>query len=681
LKLSSTAKLNLFYFALAIAAGASIYLTVSDPAAERREPPRGFVRAAGIRFLVDGEPFRFAGANVAVMYRDEDRALMPETLRHAAQMGVRVVRVWANGEGRAEDGVMSVGVDREDWPRAHPFRPAPGVWNEEAFVQLDRVLAEAARNHLRVQLTLANWWRDTGGVTQYLRWAGVREAADDAYPYGVNEERAVEFYSNETTRRLYREHVEKIATRRNTVTGIIYRDDPTIFSYELMNEAQAPSGRWAERRAWMAEMSAFVKSLDPNHLITSGSWGYRSAMERRAWLEEQRIATLDYCDVHNYPRDDHDTFVTSPQTLAEFIENRAAAAFSINKPLVLGEFGMNTGGYEGVSQTDWFRALFDAARRAGASGAIFWILTPDPRRGYGITYTTTRDEDVRAEIARGAQALATRADAAPPAELLKAGQHLVPRQFAFTRAADDPLAIPKIGTLTDDARSKDDERSKSSDANATRSSNNGNDLNNARSSNNTRNANAASNANGASDANAASSSNGVSNANDASRSRAANGAKGVLLYRFMPDAAARGRFEKIGGGEGFVWGAGIGFFEYVVPARADRRRVGEIVVRAHLQPVLPTDAHGRFKATRVTLFVNDTDCGSRLITVEQPPGALIQEWRVKSWLPRISAARGRALSVRFVVGVNADLPFGINISNFPEGYDAGDTKPVEVEVR
>ncbi|MDT7541858.1 MAG: mannan endo,4-beta-mannosidase [Acidobacteriota bacterium] len=636
MRLSAPAKLSLFYFALALVVGASIFLSVNDPRAARRGPPSGFVHTAGTRFIVDGEPFRYAGANVAVMYRDEDRALMPQTLRHAAQLGLKVIRVWANGEGRAEDGVTSIGGDRADWPRTHAFRPAPDEWNEEAFVHLDRVLAEAARNHLRVQLTLSNWWRDTGGVTQYLRWAGVRDAVDDSAPYGVNAERASEFYTNDVTRRLYREHVEKIATRRNTVTGLLYRDDPAIFSYELMNEAQAPTGRWAERRAWVAEMSAYLKSLDANHMIESGSWGYRTAFERRAWLEEQKIKTLDYCDVHNYPRDDLDTFVTSPQSLAEFLKNRAAAAFSINKPLVVGEFGMGTEGYEGASQLDWFRAFFDAAQRAGASGASFWILTPDPRRGYGITYTTTRDEDLRAEIARSAQALAASSDFSPPASLLRAGQHLIPRQFEFTRADGDMEAKPKIEAVKDDAGSK-----------------------NANSSNDAKNANDASD---------------VKNAGDAKNPH-------TLLYRFKPQSAVRGRFEKLGGGEGYVWGAGVGFFEYVVPARADWRRVSEIVVRAHLQPVIPADARGRFHATRVTLFVNERDCGSRLVALEQSPDALIQEWHVDSLATRLAAARGRQLSIRFEVRVDADVPFGINISNFPEGYNAGETKPVEVELR
>ena len=130
-----------------------------------------FVRAQGTRFVVQGRPFRFVGANVSVMYRDEDRARMPETLARASQAGIRVVRVWASGEGGTND--VGPLADFADWPRTHPFRWAPDKWNEEALVHLDKVIAEAARNKLLVQLCLANWWRDTGGVTQYLRWAGI----------------------------------------------------------------------------------------------------------------------------------------------------------------------------------------------------------------------------------------------------------------------------------------------------------------------------------------------------------------------------------------------------------------------------------------------------------------------------------------------------------------------------
>src|SRR5919199_2906376 len=180
------------------------FLSVRSPAARMRATAPGIVTTRGTRFLLDGRAFRFVGANVAVMYKDEDRAAMPETLHQAALHGVKVVRVWASGEGTEETGVLSVGGDKADWPRRHPFRRAPNDWNEEAFVHLDRVLAEAARQGLRVQLTLTNWWRDTGGITQYLRWAGVTDAADDRAPFGINVERAMLFYTNERTRQLYR---------------------------------------------------------------------------------------------------------------------------------------------------------------------------------------------------------------------------------------------------------------------------------------------------------------------------------------------------------------------------------------------------------------------------------------------------------------------------------------------
>lgn len=593
----------LLLLAFTLVVGAAIFFAAQQGNVRAARP--GFVATRGAQFVIDNQPFRFVGANVSVMYREEDRTRMPETLRVAAADGVRVIRVWAYGEGGEESNVKSVGGDRNDWPRQHPFRRAPNEWNEEAFVHLDKVLAEAARNNLRVQLCLTNWWRDTGGVTQYLKWAGIEDAADDKKPYGINVDRAMVFYTNETTRRLYREHVEKIVTRRNTVTGTLYRDDPIIMGYELMNEAQAPTGRWGERRAWVAEMSAYIKSLDPDHLVTPGTWGYRSAAERREWLEEHRLPHIDFCDVHNYPRDDLDSYVESPQALREFIDNRAAASFSLNKPLVFGEFGMGPEGYKGISEVEWYRAFFEGTVQSGASGAMFWILTPDPHRGYGITYTTARDEAVRAEIRRAADLFAAQQNSSPPARLEDANQHLIPRQFAFKQPDNDPSTLPESANLDD----------------------------------------------------------------------------GGTLYLFKPEMATRGRFEKLGGGQGYIWGSGMGFFEYLVPGRENWRRVGKIVVRAHAQPALPWDAHPPVTATRVTLMINDTNCGSRLIPVEDPKHAVTQEWVVTSLGVRLRAARGLPLSIRFVVAPDADLPYGLNISNYPEGYSDKEVRPIQVEVR
>ncbi len=589
--------------ALAVIVGAAFLFSRGNMDSAGPAARRGFVQTSGSRFVIDGKPFRFVGANVAVMYRDEDRARMPETLAQAAQAGIRVVRVWAFGEGGPDD--IGPLADFADWPRHHPFRFRPGEWNEEAFVHLDKVIAEAQKNRLLVKLCLTNWWRDTGGVTQYLRWAGISDAANDRFPFGINPDRAMLFYTNETTRRLYREHLEKLVSRRNTITGMLYRDDPAIFGWELMNEAQAVTGRWDERRAWIAEMSAYLKSLDPNHVVTPGDWGYRTAAERREWLADHRLPHIDYCDVHHYPRPDVDSFVDSPKALQEFIDNRAAAAFSLSKPIVFGEFGMGPEGFQGFSQAEWFRAYLEGNVRAGSSGAMFWILTPDPERGYGVIYTSDRDRHLLSEVKRAAQMFESLRSAPPPERLTEARAHLIPRQFAWERQPGDPATLPEINVREDRS----------------------------------------------------------------------------ILYSFKPQMASKARFEKLGGEPGYIWGFGAGFLEYRVPEREDRRRVSQIIVRARIQPVVPIDARPADISTRVTLFVNGANCGSRLIPVEKSGQVLIQEWTVTGLFVRLRAMRGLPLTIRFEVTPRADWLYGVNISNWPEGFESGGATPVEVEVR
>src|SRR3989442_15886203 len=166
--------------ALALSVSAAVFLFRSKLDGERHPARPGFVQMHAGRFVIDGRPVRFVGANVAVMFRDEDRARMPETMRQAAQAGIKVVRVWAFGEGGPDD-VKPV-ADLNDWPRTFFFRKAPGQWNEQAFVGLDRTIAEAARNNLHVQLCLTNWWRDTGGGTLYFFSAGGQNPDTDHPP-------------------------------------------------------------------------------------------------------------------------------------------------------------------------------------------------------------------------------------------------------------------------------------------------------------------------------------------------------------------------------------------------------------------------------------------------------------------------------------------------------------------
>jgi mannan endo-1,4-beta-mannosidase len=100
-----------------IGSAAILFLLASSNRSD--SPGNKFVRLSNGRFVLDGKPFRFVGANVAVMYRDEDRQRMSETLKQAATSGIRVVRVWAFGEGGPND-VKPI-ADFADWPRTIHF--------------------------------------------------------------------------------------------------------------------------------------------------------------------------------------------------------------------------------------------------------------------------------------------------------------------------------------------------------------------------------------------------------------------------------------------------------------------------------------------------------------------------------------------------------------------------------
>src|SRR5437899_10900078 len=97
------ARKQLLLAASTLIAGAAVFFAIASWRLSMPRGRAGFVQTNGLRFVIDRKPFRFVGANVAVMYRDDDRAHMPETLPQAAQTGIRVVRLRPSGGGGPRD--------------------------------------------------------------------------------------------------------------------------------------------------------------------------------------------------------------------------------------------------------------------------------------------------------------------------------------------------------------------------------------------------------------------------------------------------------------------------------------------------------------------------------------------------------------------------------------------------
>ena len=365
-----------------------------------------FVRRSDHELTIDRKPFHFVGANLAVMHGSANRAATELVVQGAAHDGIRVGRGWAFGDGDA---------DAPAWQRdTFLFRAGPEGWVEAGPRQLDRVIAAAGRAGVRLVVTLANNWADYGGVPRYLRWAGLRDESAGG-PYGV----ADRFYGDPRMRALYRAHVERLVRRTNQITGVPYRDDPTILAWELMNESTVTTTAGAAaRRAWVTEMAHLIHGLDPHHLVTPGVSVYRTESERREWLAVCRLPDVDFCDAHLYPEDLLRN--REPALLEEAIDDVVQLAHYVaDKPLVLGEFGVHgdaDGNWEHQSRGYWMGRILERLRFDGAAGGIVWIYQAEGGvdRRHGISVGEVGAEGTRSAIRTAAAAPVLPDDAVNP---------------------------------------------------------------------------------------------------------------------------------------------------------------------------------------------------------------------------------------------------------------------------
>jgi mannan endo-1,4-beta-mannosidase len=342
-------------------AAIGLALVLAAPAAAQDE----LVRVDGTALVVNGEPFSFVGANVAVMHGPAHRAALETTLDAVVADGGRVVRFWALGEAPE---------DAPAWTDDFALWRGPHGSIAASFAHLDRVLEACRARGLFAIVVLANRWSDYGGLPQYLRWADVPFELDE---HGVLPELSLPlFFGSARARALYLAHVERIVGRTNERTGVAYRDDPTILAWELFNEISAPPRARAALVAVLEESAARVHALDPNHLVSAGHVGWELSRDERTFEAAISARGIDYADAHAYPA--AYGRVRALTEIDAWVAARVATARRAGRPLVFGEVGF-TATRPRVLGGDRARALdrfLRAARRAGAAGVLPWIYAP-----------------------------------------------------------------------------------------------------------------------------------------------------------------------------------------------------------------------------------------------------------------------------------------------------------------
>jgi mannan endo-1,4-beta-mannosidase len=378
--------------------------------------PSGFVSAEGIRLTLDGVPYRFTGAN---MY-------------YGAYLGAQAPLGNRDRLKRELDSLKALGVTNlrvlgasELSPLKNSLKPAfhtnkPPL-NETLLEGLDFLLAEMGARGMRAVIYVGNFWEWSGGFATYLYWTnGGRyiDMNDPAHPWPEFADFSAQFYASAPAVALYRDYVRSLVTRTNTITHRAYREDATIMAWQLANEPR-PAGSDAfgasnmkAFRNWISGTAAFIKSLDENHLVSTGNEGLKGCLESADCVSDaHRVAEIDYLTCHIWPlnwawvdaKDLPGTYEKGEQLSADYLDRHVALATALNKPLIVEEFGFprDVGSYDpGTATTfrDRFYTTIYARAAASASdggpvaGSNFWgwggsgrPMHPDHRMQAGET--------------------------------------------------------------------------------------------------------------------------------------------------------------------------------------------------------------------------------------------------------------------------------------------------------
>ncbi|XP_022726754.1 mannan endo-1,4-beta-mannosidase 2-like isoform X1 [Durio zibethinus] len=341
------------------------------------EPRISFVERNGTQFFLDGKPLYVNGWNsywlMAHSVDENSRSRVSAMLQAGAKMGLTVCRTWAFNDG---------GYDA--------LQISPGQFDEQVFQALDYVIAEARQHGIRLLLSLVNNLQAYGGKTQYVKWAwqegvGLSSSNDS-------------FFFDPSIRKYFKNYALTVLTRKNTITGIEYRNDPTIFAWELMNEPRCmsdPSGDTLQD--WLVEMSAFIKSIDKNHLLTIGLEGFygpkspkKSTVNPEEWasalgsdfVRNSNITNVDFTSVHIYPDHwFHDLgFEGKKNYVSKWVHSHIEDCDKeLKKPVMFTEYGLSNQNkdFEPSQREQFYSTILDiiyksAKKKGSGAGALIW---------------------------------------------------------------------------------------------------------------------------------------------------------------------------------------------------------------------------------------------------------------------------------------------------------------------
>ncbi|CAK7206698.1 hypothetical protein SEUCBS139899_009502 [Sporothrix eucalyptigena] len=305
---------------------------------------------SGLRFAVNGATTYLAGSNsywIGFLTKNAD---VDVVLDHIAASGLKVLRVWGFNDVTTKPAAGTV---------YYQYLSAKGSeinTGANGLQRLDYVVSAAAKRGVYLIVNFVNNWSDYGGMPAYATaFGGTKEG----------------WYANAAAQTQYRKYIQAVVSR--------YVNETSIFAWELANEPRCKGCPTDTVYNWAADVSKYIKSLDPHHMVTMGDEGFGlplangtastaypyTTAEGMDFARNLEIATLDFGTFHMYPKPWGMTNSFGPG----WIQDHAAACKKAGKPCLLEEYG--TDGDHCTVEKTWQAASL-AAANDGMAGDLFW---------------------------------------------------------------------------------------------------------------------------------------------------------------------------------------------------------------------------------------------------------------------------------------------------------------------
>ncbi|XDG08384.1 hypothetical protein ABKA04_007999 [Annulohypoxylon sp. FPYF3050] len=304
-----------------------------------------YPKTDGLLFNIDGETKYYAGTNSYWISFLTNNADVDKTLDALNTAGHKILRVWGFNDVTSQPGGGTVYFQYLSRSGSTINTGANGLQ------RLDYVVQSAEKRGIKLIINFVNNWSDYGGMPAYVTAFGGSQTT---------------WYTNTAAQTQYKAYIKAVVSR--------YANSSAIFAWELANEPRCNGCQTSVLTNWAADTSAYVKSLDPNHMVTLGDEGFGLAGdgsypyqfgEGLDFAANLKIETLDFGTFHLYPS----TWGTQYDWGNGWIEAHGKACEAAGKPCLFEEYGSTTDhcGIEGKWQNT-------ALSTPGLAADLFWQL-------------------------------------------------------------------------------------------------------------------------------------------------------------------------------------------------------------------------------------------------------------------------------------------------------------------